>query len=54
MIRQLTGTVIAHEPPTITISVGGVGYAVAVPHTEAFPSNTDVTVHMYLAVRRPR
>ena len=52
MIRSLTGKLAAIQPGAVVVSVGGVGYLVAVTTTPASGSlGSEITLHTYLAVR---
>jgi len=51
MIARLEGTVLSTEDEVIVLNVGGVGFAVGVPHAEEYRVGEDVVLHTYLHVR---
>jgi len=51
MIGSLTGTVSGSRGGRIVLTVGGVGYLIAVRSIFDFPESSNVTLHTHLAVR---
>ena len=52
MIRQITGTVLEIEGPTVIIDVSGWGVSVRVPSPETFTVGEKVTLKTYMAVKQ--